>query len=92
MGNIAKKFYEYNRGLVNEVNQALTVFKPEYHKCFLIYAEDEKQAFRLAMQHIYDGLPTVTLSDVAYKNKYYDIVKNVVAVTGTDGASVIQGK
>ena len=86
------KFYEYNYGMINEVAQASTVFKPEYHKCFLIYAEDEKQAVWLAMQHIYDGLPTVTLHDIVYEGEHYDTVKNVLAVAGTDGASVTQGK
>lgn len=81
---MAKKFYEYNYGIVNEMAQASTAFLPEYHKCFLIYAEDEKQAFWLAMQHIYDGLPTVTLHDIVYEGEYYNTVEDVIVAQGRE--------
>ena len=56
-----KNFYEY----VN-VNEYPNVNKVTYPHCptwgddpevFLIYAENEKEAFKLAMEHIYEGRP-----------------------------------
>ena len=63
-----KKFYHYlehdGHIILNEVNYPHCPIWEEYHKSFLVYAEDENAAFKLAMRHIYDGLKI---------NKFYGV-------------------
>lgn len=76
-----KKFYHYynydRRPLVNEVVYPHCPFPAEYHKSFLVYAENEKQAFALAMDHIYNGLPMSKFSG-DYKGERYDEIMCVM--------------
>lgn len=55
-----KKFYHYleynDHIMLNEVTYPHCPTWEEYHKSFLVYAEDKDAAFKLAMRHIYDGL------------------------------------
>ena len=55
-----KKFYHYlgykDAPLLNEVTYPHCPLLEEDHKSFLVYAENEKEAFCLAMKHIFDGL------------------------------------
>ena len=78
------KFYEYNNGTINQMSQASTAFLEEYKECFLIYAENENEAFKLAMKHIYEDKPMVILHDIDYMGEHYDTVKNVVCRTSSD--------
>ena len=78
------KFWEYAYGSINEMNQASTALSEEYKECFLIYAENENEAFMLALKHIYENKPMVTLHDIWYKGEHYDTVKNVVCKTEDD--------
>ena len=65
-----KKFYEYSNLLeyptVNEVIYPHCPMGEEDPNVFLVYAESEREAFNLAMAHIYDGRPM---------NKFYGTYK-----------------
>ena len=56
-----KKFYQYSdlsgHPIINEVTYPHCPMWGEDPNVFLIYAKDEKDAFRLAMAHIYEGKP-----------------------------------
>lgn len=71
-----KRFYEYNNGIINEMAYADTSMKGE--NIFLIYAENAKEAFALAMEHIYRRKTKSDFYDIDYSGHHYDVVYGVV--------------
>ena len=70
-----KKFYHYldHDGiiLINEVVSPDCPIYEEDYISFLIYGENERAAFKLAMKHIYDGLKLSKFYGV-YNGEKYD--------------------
>lgn len=58
---MSKKFFEVaevnGRTIINEVVYPHCPMRDEEENVILVYAEDRKAAFNLAMRHRYDGLP-----------------------------------
>ena len=56
---IEKKFWHYfnyaGYPVINEIVEPVCPYEEEYHTSFLVYAENEEMAFKLAMEHIYEG-------------------------------------
>lgn len=54
-----KKFWHYfnyaGYPVINEIVEPVCPYEEEYHTSFLVYAENEEMAFKLAMEHIYEG-------------------------------------
>lgn len=69
-----KKFFEFARisgkPIVNEVTLPECPMGEDGIDVFLVYAEDEKKAFDLAMDHIFDGKPLEKFYGV-YKGESY---------------------
>ena len=53
-----KKFWYYfnytGYPVINEIVEPVCPYEEEYHTSFLVYAENEEMAFKLAMEHIYE--------------------------------------
>lgn len=71
-------FYEFNNGWLNELTNIDTYQPADVHSHFLIFAQDRKEAFKLAMSHIYSRYPATDMLNVDYQGHHYDVVKNVV--------------
>ena len=76
-----KKFYEYSNLLgypcVNEVTYPHCPMGEEDPNVFLIYAENKKKAFHLAMAHIYDEKPMDKFYGI-YKGERYSGISCVI--------------
>lgn len=78
-----KKFYEYSNLFgsltVNEVTYPHCPMGEEDPYVFLVYAENEREAFRLAMAHIYGGRPMNQFTGI-YKGERYSGVRCVMEI------------
>lgn len=76
-----KQFYEYSNlfdyPIVNEVTYPHCPMGEEDPDVFLVYAANEKEAFKLAMSHIYDGKPMDKFYGI-YKGERYSGVRCVM--------------
>lgn len=77
-----KKFYEYANLLgyptVNEVTYPHCPMGEKDPDVFLVYAENEKEAFNLAMAHVYDGKPLERFYGTHNNEKYYGEFRCVI--------------
>ena len=64
---------------VQEMQYASTAHFSDGIECFLIYAKDIMDAWKLANEKNYNGKNFTTLYNIDYKGFHYDIVENVIA-------------
>ena len=77
-----KKFYEYANvckyPTINEVTYPHCSTYGEDPEVFLVYAENEKEAFKLALAHKYDGKPLERFYGTYKGEKYHGEIMCVI--------------